>query len=213
MMSDNEISEPKGRKSPQQKANDDEIQNAILVLAAEVIRRDRNYTSDTEKFIRDFYARQFGRSGIAQRISVVKDHLDTGTEPYVRIACKELKMLTTNDSRINIVHFLFGVAAADDFVNVKETRCIHRLATYLGVSDKDFKEIRQNFLNENNPYKLLGIDEDATDVQVRLAYRRMVLKYHPDKRTEDVNEQDANIKFREIQRAFETIKKQRVNKG
>ncbi len=209
MISEEEELSGKQKKSPQQKGHDEEIQNSILVLAAEVIRRDRNYTSATEKFIRDFLTRQFGANGLARRMKAIDGHLDTGTEPFVRIACKELKMLTTHDSRLNIVHFLFGVAAADDFVNAKETRCINRIAGYLGVNDKDFKEIRHTFLQDNNPYKILGIEEEATTEQVRIAYRKMVLKFHPDKRETNVTEEEASLKFREIQRAFETIKKQR----
>lgn len=209
LISDEDVVERKTKKSQQQKANDEEIQNAILVLAAEVIRRDGNYTSDTEKFIRDFFAAQFGGTGLSHRMGYMNDKMETGTEPFLRIACKELKMLTTHDSRINIVHFLFGVAAVDDFINVKETRCIHRIASNLGVSEKEFKEVKQNFVSENNPFKFLGVQEDATDAEIRLAYRKMVLKFHPDKRGKDIGEEEANIKFREIQRAFDTIKKQR----
>jgi DnaJ like chaperone protein len=114
-------------------------------------------------------------------------------------------MLTTHDSRLNIIHFLFGVAAADDFVNAKETRCINRIATYLGISDKDFKEIKQSFINQDNPYNVLGIEDGASINEVRTAYRKLVLKYHPDKREAHISEEEANHKFREIKRAFDTI--------
>ena len=196
---------PRG-KSPGQKLHEDEIQNAILVLAAAVVRCDKNYTTGTEKFIRDFLARQFGTTGLTVRMRAVPSHIDIGTEPFTRISCKELKMLTTHDSRISIVHFLFGVAAADDFANAKEIRAIHRIAGYLGVSDKDFKEIKEHFIQENNPYKLLEIELDATSEQVRVAYRKMVLKYHPDKRAANVSEEEASMKFLAIKRAYELIK-------
>lgn len=201
-----EPAEKQHRKSPQ-RLHEEEIANSILVLAAAVVRCNRNYTLDTKNFIRQFFSRQFGTHGLVKRMESVDSHLETGAEPYVRIACKELKILTTHDSRINMVHFLFGVAASDDFINARETRAIQRIAGYLGISDSDFKEIKRSFLHDNNPYKLLGLDEDATREQVRTAYRKMVLKYHPDKRGALTGE-DANIKFREVQRAFELIKKE-----
>jgi DnaJ like chaperone protein len=170
------------RKDPQQAAHEIEIQNAILLLAAEVIRCNRNYTSGTEDFIVQFFVKQFGEREAKQRISSVSGHLDMGTEPLLKIACKELKMLTTHDSRLSILQFLFGVADADDFINPKELRCLNRIATYLGISDKDFKELKLAFISENNPYKILGIEEEATLEQVKAAYRKMVLKFHPDKR-------------------------------
>ena len=107
--------------------------------------------------------------------------------------------------------FLFGVAAADDFVNAKELRCIQRISGYLGISEKDFKQLKHNALAGNNPYYALGIEENATMEEVKVAYRKMVLKFHPDKREDNVSEEDASLKFREIKRAFELIKKQQKN--
>ena len=154
--------EKQQRKSPQQRSHEAEIENSILVLVAEVVRCNRNFTTDTENFIRQFFSKQFGAAGMAKRIKSIDSHLDAGSGPYVQIACKELKLLTTHDSRLNIVHFLFGVAASDDFINAKETRAIQRIAGYLGISENDFKEIKRSFLHENNPFKLLGLGEDAT---------------------------------------------------
>src|ERR1700741_148566 len=138
--------------SPQQKAHQQEIENAILVLAAEVVRCDKNLSSDTEKFIHRFFEKQFGGTGAKHRMASINNHMEIGTEPFTKMACKELKMLTTHDSRISIVNFLFGVAASDDFINAKEQRCIHRIAGYLGISDKDFKQIKYAALAGNNPY-------------------------------------------------------------
>ena len=197
------------KRNPQQVAHEIEIQNAILVLAAEVVKCNRNYTTETEEFVVQFFVKQFGTKGSRQRVRVINEHLEMGTEPLLKISCKELKMLTTHQSRISIVQFLFGVAAADDFISPKEMRCLSRIAGYLGISDKDFKELKYEFVKQHNPYLLLGIDEDATLEQVKAAYRKMVLKFHPDKREEHVSDEDANTKFREIQRAFELIKKQR----
>jgi len=194
--------------SPQQQAHQLEIENSILVLAAEVIRCDKNLSADTEKYIHRFMEKQFGGAAQKHRITAVQNHLEIGTEPFTKIACKELKMLTTHESRIHIVSFLFGVAASDDFANAKEQRCIHRIAGYLGVSERDFKDLRNTALASNSPYYALGLEEGATIEEVKIAYRKMVLKYHPDKRDSKVSEEDANVKFREIKRAFELIKKQ-----
>ena len=194
--------------SPQQKAHQQEIENAVLVLAAEVIRCNKNFSVDTEKFIHQFISKQFGATGGRHRMNSISNHLEIGTEPFTKIACKELKMLTTHDSRISVVNFLFGVAAADDFVNAKELRCISRLSGYLGISEKDFKQLKHTALANNNPYYFLGIEENANIEEVKAAYRKMVLKFHPDKREENVSEEEANLKFREIKRAFEIIKQQ-----
>lgn len=190
--------------SPQQKAHQQEIENSVLVLAAEVIRCDKNFTSDTEKFILEYLSLQFGSHKKAHRINVLNSHIESGTEPFTKIACKELKMLTTYDSRISILNFLFGIASADDFVNAKEARCIHRLSTYLGISEKDFKLLKENFLNQNSPYQILGVEEGASLTEIKTAYRKLVLKFHPDK---NKSGEEAEKKFREIQRAFDMLNK------
>ena len=208
LISEEQVTE-KPRRDPQQVAHELEIQNAILVLTAEVIRCNKNYTTNTEDFLLQFFVKQFGERGAKERISSISGYLDMGTEPMLKIACKELKMLTTHDSRLSITQFLFGVADADDFVNPKEMRCLNRIATYLGISDKDFRELKHAFISEKNPYSILGIEEEANFEQVKAAYRKMVLKFHPDKRDTTVTTEEANIKFLQIQRAFELIKAQR----
>ncbi|TXT65314.1 MAG: hypothetical protein BAJALOKI3v1_110016 [Promethearchaeota archaeon] len=51
-------------------------------------------------------------------------------------------------------------------------------------------------------YKVLGINEDASEEEIKLAYRRLAKKYHPDLNKEGLNSQK---KFMEVQRAFENI--------
>jgi DnaJ like chaperone protein len=212
MMSEEEVVEKKQRLDPQQRAHQKEIEASILVLAAAVIRCDKNYTEATEKYINDFLARQFGGRNTVQRTKAVNEHVEMGTEAYINIACKELKLLATEDSRIHILHFLFGVADADEYINAKEMRCIQRISGYLGVTDKDFKRVKNSFVRENNPYKILELEEGVTLAEVKAAYRRMILKFHPDKKGESMSEEEANIKFRAIQKAFETIKRESRDK-
>lgn len=59
-----------------------------------------------------------------------------------------------------------------------------------------------------DPYKVLGISSDATDEEVKKAYRRLAMKYHPDK-VEGMGEEvkkNAEAQFREINEAYEQIK-------
>ena len=206
MIGDDEVVDKTEKQNPQQQAHQKEIEASIFVLAAAVIRCDKNYTSGTEEYIAQFVQKQFGGRNTVQRLKPVAEHIEMGSEPFVKISCKELKMLTTYDSRLSIVNFLLGVAAADDFINPKEARCVNRIATYLGISDKDFKHIKSLFSSKHNPYVVLGLEEEGATLEtVKKAYRKMTLKYHPDKRGEDITEEEANLKFREVQRAFEII--------
>ena len=54
----------------------------------------------------------------------------------------------------------------------------------------------------NDFYKALGVDQDATEKQIKKAYRKLSLKYHPDKNRGDEN---AKKKFDEVRDAYECL--------
>lgn len=63
----------------------------------------------------------------------------------------------------------------------------------------------------NDPYKVLGISPDATDEQVKAAYREMARKYHPDHYTDNPLSDLAQEKMQEINEAYDTIVRSRKN--
>ena len=58
-----------------------------------------------------------------------------------------------------------------------------------------------------NPYKVLGVNEDATNEEIRAAYLSLVKKYHPDKYTDPDMKQLANEKLKEINEAYDQLTK------
>jgi DnaJ like chaperone protein len=110
------------------------------------------------------------------------------------------------------MHLLFGVSIADSNVNQLEQSVIEKIAEYLRISDSDFVSIRNMFIPEtDSAYKILEIERSASDEEVKKAYRRMAMKYHPDKVSylgEDYKK-SAGEKFRKVQEAYEKIKKER----
>jgi len=65
----------------------------------------------------------------------------------------------------------------------------------------------------NNPYEVLGISPNATDDEVKKAYRELSRKYHPDSYANNPLAELAEEKFKEVQQAYEQIMKQRQNGG
>lgn len=58
-----------------------------------------------------------------------------------------------------------------------------------------------------NPYKVLGVSENATQDEIRAAYLALVKKYHPDKYTENPLKELAGEKLKEINQAYEMLTK------
>lgn len=56
-----------------------------------------------------------------------------------------------------------------------------------------------------NPYRVLGVAETASDEQIKAVYRELCKKYHPDLRPEGVSQQEAEKKMAEINAAYDQI--------
>lgn len=60
-----------------------------------------------------------------------------------------------------------------------------------------------------NPYSVLGVSPDASDEEIKKAYRRLSRKYHPDANINNPNKDTAEAKFKEVQQAYQQIMKEK----
>jgi DnaJ like chaperone protein len=107
---------------------------------------------------------------------------------------------------------LFGLSASDGEIHPEEVRVIHTISGYLNISNKDYESIKAIFIKDiDSAYKILEIDSSASDNDVKKAYRKMAVKYHPDKVAHLGKEiqKTAEEKFKAVNDAYSEIKKQR----
>jgi len=115
-------------------------------------------------------------------------------------------------SRIQVIHFLFGIAKADGNVSSPEIEKLLEFSNLLRLSYADFLSIKAMFVIEvGGAYKILEIEKSASNQQVKRAYRDLAKKHHPDKVQHLGNAyvKAAQDKFQKIQKAYESIKKER----
>ena len=58
-----------------------------------------------------------------------------------------------------------------------------------------------------DPYQVLGVSRDASDEEIKKAYRKLCMKYHPDANIDNPNKAEAEEKFKEVQQAYDAIMK------
>jgi DnaJ like chaperone protein len=184
--------------------------SAMLVLSAAVMKADGRQMKSELDFIRQFYQRQFGSAVAAEQMGLLKEILKKDIP--LKEVCEQVKYFMEHPARLQMLHYLFGIAKADGHVHASEVKTINQIAGYLGISKKDLESIQGMFYKDvDHAYKVLEIDSKATDTEIKRAYRRMATKYHPDK-LGNIGQEHAKAaqeKFIKVQEAYETIKKER----
>ena len=162
----------------QTKPGDFEV--SLLILASVVIKADGVQDQRELDFVRQQFTNMYGkdRANMAFRLfkGITKQNIST------RQVCMQIKQMMDHASRLQLLHFLFGIAKADGLVTQDEIKQIYTIAGYLGISSRDYESIKAMFYNStSNAYKILEIEKNVSDDEVKRAYRKMAKKYHPDR--------------------------------
>ncbi len=114
--------------------------------------------------------------------------------------------------RLQLFHYLTQIARADGDFSKAEKSVLEAIASAIGLTSSDAASVISMYYKDTqSAYSVLEISPSATDDEVKAAYRRMAMKNHPDKVATLGPEvqKAAEEKFRKIQEAYETIKKER----
>jgi DnaJ like chaperone protein len=183
---------------------------SLLVLVAAVMKADGKVVRSELDYAKQFFVRQFGRESAKEALLMLKDILKQ--EIPVRDVCQQIKGNMDYSSRLQLLHLLFNISLADSVIHPSEIEIIEKISAYLGVATSDFLSIKNMFIPEtDSSYKILEIEPSSTNEEVKKAYRKMAMKYHPDKVShlgEDFRK-SADEKFAMVNQAYERIKKER----
>jgi DnaJ like chaperone protein len=183
---------------------------SLLVLIAAVMKADGRVMKSELDYVRRYFSTRFGEDTASEALIMLRDILKQDIP--LREVTQQLSQRLDYSYRLEMLHFLFGIASADGSVIDSESNVIQRIANYMRITASDFESIRAMFVSQTDAtYKILEIEPTASDEEVKKAYRRMAMKYHPDKVShlgEDFKKV-AHEKFRKVQDAYDRIKKER----
>ena len=182
---------------------------SLLVLSAAVIKADGKTTSQEISTLRSFFTRNFGPQAGNEAESIVTELLKKDFNLYE--VCGQIRSCMDYSQRIQLYHYLVSLGACDG-LDQKEIDLLETIATYIGLSKSEADSIFAQFRSTNDSnYMILEITPDATDEEVKKAYRKMAVKYHPDKVAtlgEDI-QKAAEEKFKAVSQAYEAICRER----
>ena len=194
-----------------QKVSPADFELNLLSLCSIVIKADGQVSQRELDYVRQYFLSTYGKEK-ANAIFRTFNEVIKNREVSAQRICTYLNQRTRYEVRLQLLHFLFGIAQADGAVSHLEVEKINEIARYLRVGRNDFESIKAMFIKSaDNAYKILEIEKAASDDEVKKAYRKMAKKYHPDKviTENEAIKKGAEEKFKEVQRAYEQIQKER----
>ncbi len=183
---------------------------SLLVLVSAVLNADGKIMKSELNYVKEFFKANFGAEGAQNALRILHDL--TKQKIPVADVCLQIKNYMDYPGRLQLIHFLFGIAASDGEIHPDELKLIRHISINLGISTADYTSIEAMLIPKTDwAYDVLEIVPSATDEEVKKSYRKMALKYHPDKVSylgEEI-QQAANEKFKKVNEAYQLISKER----
>ena len=174
--------------------------------------RLENLLKSEINYIKPFLLRNFGEQGAKQALLLLKELLQKDID--INAVTQQISQYVNYSTRLELVRLLIEIANADGEIHILELQAVNQVASNLHIQAADYQSILalyQRQTDSNWAYTALEIEPSATNEEVKKAYRRMAMKFHPDKVANAGEEirQQATEKFRGINEAYEHIKQQR----
>ena len=192
---------------------------SMLVLASYIIKADGRIMHSEMELVRQWLRANFGEVAVQQGDQILRRLFEAskqqGNERYeqnIKDSCLQISMNMEYSERLQLLNFLVMIAQADGFVDQAEVTALKNIAEWMQVPAEEIDTLLNLDKDDlESAYKVLGVSPDATDDEVKRAYRRLALEHHPDRVAalgDDVRKA-AEKKFQEINAAKERIWKAR----
>lgn len=183
---------------------------SLLVLSAAVIKADGKTLQSELDYVKQYIRNNFGEAAVAESVQLLEQLVRQDVNIYQ--VGPQIAHNMNYSQRLQLLHYLVRIALADGEFHKSEKSVLEAIGTTVGLQNADINSVIAMYYKEvNSAYSVLEVSPSATDDEVRTAYRRMAMKNHPDKVATlgpDVQKAAAE-KFRKVQEAYESIKKER----
>ena len=151
----------------------------LLILTAAVMKADGKVMKSELNFVKEYFTKNFGNDNLQNRLDILRQLLDKNIDVYQ--TCEKIRISFPYATKLQLLHYLFGIAVADNDCTKAEKDLIERIANLIGLSQADYKSIEAMYFRvTDSAYVILRAERHATVEELQGADKRMCIKYHPD---------------------------------
>ncbi len=168
-------------QKPGRRVDDAGFATALIALGAKLAKADGQVTPEEIAAFREvFSAPKSAQNDVARLFNLFRQ-TTLGYESYAKRIAHKFRCCPCILE--DILDGLFHIARADGQVTEDEEAFLRHVADIFGFSGLEYRRIRASRLGRepDDPYLILGIDEDIRDEDIKTAYRRMASANHPDR--------------------------------
>lgn len=151
----------------------------VIALAAKMAKADGKVTLDEIRAFRDIVRAPAGEMKNIEWVFDMARQSSAGFESYAR----QLGRMFRDSPQLleDLLDGLFHIARSDRQFHAEEDSYLRKVAELFGFDADAYERIRaRNLPGEASPYTVLGVAAEATNEEIKAAYRRLVKAHHPD---------------------------------
>ncbi|MFA6770092.1 MAG: TerB family tellurite resistance protein [Bacteroidales bacterium] len=183
---------------------------SLLVFSSAVMKADGKVMRSELDYVREFLKKNFGPDAALEATKYLRDLLEK--EVDINRVGEQVSRYMTYEARIQLLHYLTGIAKADGVVSYAELAVLREIAQALAIPLNESNAVFAMFDNGiEAAYQILEVPVDATESQIKKAYKYLAVKHHPDKVAHlgaDV-QRASEERFKKIAEAYEKVKRER----
>lgn len=194
----------------------------IVLLAAAIIKCNGNNHTKQLQLLERFLRSNFGQTQASRRIHWLNENWNNPIS--IKAGTERVMRNTTAADRWETIRFFINIARADGSIDATEAQLIRQIAADFRLNAQRVESMisvyfkqessntryTKNYTSNNNAFAVLGVKDSDTIESIRKTYRKLILKYHPD-RNQHLNEGEKKKsmqRYLEIKNAYESVKRQ-----